>query len=729
MKLQREERDVNLSVAQSGKFKIEANSKAFKALIDGLYSNKAVSITREIWCNAYDAHVENGCADKPFKITYPSLFNNEFRVRDYGPGLSHEDIMGLYTTVFKSTKEDSNDGNGKWGLGSKSPFAYTDTYSVTSWHKGRKRTYSAVIGRDGVPTINLMGDELSTEPSGLEVCFPVDAGDVRMFADAATEVSLGFDVKPEGLKESRTFNVKVEGKNYKIGSFDFSNQNGGKFYAKMGTVVYPVATGHLTTDSQAVNDIASFLSYGEVVMMDFNIGDLEVNLSREGLSYGKNECTVPNLERRILEISQEILKDTVDSINKAKTLREANSIFDQVHYNKKKFITHTNDFPGRNIYTSTVCDESEKYQGRVGYGHSKWGVCDWLHSMETKWKYELNRPAWYLLDQFKFVTAPSQRTATVAINREYSHHGNHNSGLGKHVFLVDRRLAKNKNSWIPRRIKQYLQINSYYPARIWLYAEVDATNHLIVNKQLATLKKRVGDENVEVVWVHEIPFSAPKSKSGPVKLLHFKTGSIIPIHTTMSPEIFDEGGYYVKSEKGNILPDLEMLKVIPSMEHLGRVKKIVGRGDENWVVVPKTYWSRFEKSPEWKPLSSIWEEMTKTKELQMARRYAAIAQLRTSLNHAIRTTYNPYDWFPAHARLVEPYLEKLDRFYETYKDQFSGTGSSFRTTDVSSIKQLDRILSAIEKEREKKYPLVNKLSGWTDKTLTQYYELVNSKGR
>ena len=122
-------------------FKIATSAKAFKILSSNLYSNKIRAIIREISCNAADAHKMIG-NEQPFQVSLPSRLNEQFVVRDFGPGLSHDDVMELYTTYFASTKSDSNDYTGALGLGSKSPFAYCDTFGVTSWHQGVARTYS-----------------------------------------------------------------------------------------------------------------------------------------------------------------------------------------------------------------------------------------------------------------------------------------------------------------------------------------------------------------------------------------------------------------------------------------------------------------------------------------------------------------------------------------------------------------------------------------------------------
>ena len=89
-------------------FSILSDPKAFAILISKLYNNKPEAIIRELSCNAADSHVEAGKENEPFTVHIPNGLEPYFSIRDYGVGLSHEDMMGLYATFFQSTKTGSN---------------------------------------------------------------------------------------------------------------------------------------------------------------------------------------------------------------------------------------------------------------------------------------------------------------------------------------------------------------------------------------------------------------------------------------------------------------------------------------------------------------------------------------------------------------------------------------------------------------------------------------------
>ena len=130
------QQDVIESTIQSDyDFSIKQSAHAFQVLSNSLYSNKILAVVREYLTNALDAQIASG-VKTPFSVTLPSdnelLGNNYWQVRDYGTGLSEEDIKEFYCTYFSSSKQSSNDFTGMLGLGCKSAFAYTQEFTVTS---------------------------------------------------------------------------------------------------------------------------------------------------------------------------------------------------------------------------------------------------------------------------------------------------------------------------------------------------------------------------------------------------------------------------------------------------------------------------------------------------------------------------------------------------------------------------------------------------------------------
>ena len=79
---------------------IDAEDMRYVAsLLRNNYSNPSLAVVREISANGLDANLEANSTRK-IEVTIPSKFNAHFVVRDFGGGLSQEDVFGLYSKCF-----------------------------------------------------------------------------------------------------------------------------------------------------------------------------------------------------------------------------------------------------------------------------------------------------------------------------------------------------------------------------------------------------------------------------------------------------------------------------------------------------------------------------------------------------------------------------------------------------------------------------------------------------
>lgn len=262
-------------------FSIQASGKAFRALIDGLYADKVLAPVRELMTNAHDAHVAAGNAHTPFNVIVPTNIDPTFGVRDFGTGMSHVDITGFYSTLFASSKEETNAEVGMLGLGSKSPFAYTESFTVRAFDGNEVRTYVAFLEQD-VPKISMVDQSASNEPRGLEVKFPVKPHDVRLFVDAVKSVVLGFKVVPH-FDTDAVITVPVpiaSGAGWRLyKQADLGWSEGSRIL--QGCVTYPVPSKY-TSD----------LPYGMQMLVEVPIGSVDVAISREALSFDPDTIRV-----------------------------------------------------------------------------------------------------------------------------------------------------------------------------------------------------------------------------------------------------------------------------------------------------------------------------------------------------------------------------------------------------------------------------------------------------
>ena len=88
----------------------------FDILRNKLYSDKALAVVREYSTNAADANVENGVGSTPIIITVPNSMSPQFKVRDFGKGLSEDEVRNIYCMYGRSTKRSSNEFTGQLGI-------------------------------------------------------------------------------------------------------------------------------------------------------------------------------------------------------------------------------------------------------------------------------------------------------------------------------------------------------------------------------------------------------------------------------------------------------------------------------------------------------------------------------------------------------------------------------------------------------------------------------------
>lgn len=347
----KDSKNISIGFAERGTFDIKANAKAFKILSSNIYQNKIAAIVRELSTNAADAHIMAGTENIPFEITLPSRFSQEFKIRDFGTGLSHEQILTLYVTYFDSTKETTNNQTGMLGLGSKSPFSYIDTFTVNSYQDGVKRIYAAYINDDELPGINYVGEIETQEPNGLEISFPVPNSDHTKFREEAINVLYWFDSpfkingfgpdefignwKTENLLEhlavgsdqntvyryhSREIKDvglapigymyerrKLPGTNCTWVAYISKSYNRNGFYVKQGPVLYPVDAhkfGSLVNLNQKEEAILS-----RNIVLEVEMGEVDFDPGRENINYDK--MTLNNIKKYLEPIFDQCVEIVV----------------------------------------------------------------------------------------------------------------------------------------------------------------------------------------------------------------------------------------------------------------------------------------------------------------------------------------------------------------------------------------------------------------------------------
>jgi hypothetical protein len=347
---------------QSISMSITDDAMFMHMLSSTLYSDKILAVVRESLCNAWDAHIEAKLVDRPVEIT---LTNDKLTIRDHGLGIAHSQIGPIYGTYGASTKKHDGKQTGGFGLGCKSPFAYTDHFEVVSCHQGVKTVYrmtkssAELNGKPGiVPLLSIPTDE-----EGLTMSLDIkDRADYQRFHDLIKRIVANGEL-----------NAVLNGGHLPIIEFSQMQhgyvitkekllENHSRVCLRYGNVVYPLeAHAEYRHDYERTVEVLEMLGnqYGQyALVLQAKPNTLSITPSRESLSMeDKTIKTVVGMLKKFLhahhntfqrECLSLVMSTNEDFVAKgkanqllrspsAKNLREDN----QTRYNTKRLITDT----------------------------------------------------------------------------------------------------------------------------------------------------------------------------------------------------------------------------------------------------------------------------------------------------------------------------------------------------------------------------------------------------
>lgn len=162
-------------------FQIDITPKLFE-MLSGLYSNKIRAVIRELLCNAIDSHISAGIPDQAVNVILPTSEYPYLTIQDFGVGMSPECIVNVYTRYSKSTKMHDSATTGALGLGSKSPFCYTNLFTLESIYDGVKVLYNVYMNEKRIPALTEISRSESDDENGVTVTVPVKKDDYIKFA-------------------------------------------------------------------------------------------------------------------------------------------------------------------------------------------------------------------------------------------------------------------------------------------------------------------------------------------------------------------------------------------------------------------------------------------------------------------------------------------------------------------------------------------------------------------
>jgi hypothetical protein len=240
--------------------------------------------------------------------------------------MSSERVYSLYTTYFGSSKAESNTQIGALGLGSKSPFAYTNSFTIETVCDGHKGLYTCYLNNEGLPQIAEVAAFETDEANGTIIRMPVQAEDIITFIHKAVALFWSFEVEPTIVRGKRDYdNIKEDA----LGSVDVASEGDGwklynkyprflsktshSLFIKMGNIVYPVKD-KLLAQNNLQNDAAILFLTRSSFILDCPIGTCDIAPSREEIDYDLD--TIAYIHNRAKLIRTSFLQDINDQISK-----------------------------------------------------------------------------------------------------------------------------------------------------------------------------------------------------------------------------------------------------------------------------------------------------------------------------------------------------------------------------------------------------------------------------
>jgi len=302
MQINRDDVETDFDNAVEFSFNQTNAPKLMQMLGNYLYSDKEYAVISELCANAYDIHKQVGKESVPIRVDLPNLLCSEVVVRDYGTGLSESDVYKFLTSYGESSKGGTNDALGVFGIGSKSPAAVTDTWSIISYFDGMKTHYEVFVGPSGMSTISKLFSVPSSE-IGLEVRVPTKSESRSVWTTAATKAFQFYKTRPL-VNQNLHYpvqNFPVENDRYAIASGDSTN-----YYRRSKTYIVSMMRKYEISDKifddLPNNDLRKYLDRSLVLF--FNVGEIDPSISREDLQYTKK--TTDAILNRLQEVVDDI---------------------------------------------------------------------------------------------------------------------------------------------------------------------------------------------------------------------------------------------------------------------------------------------------------------------------------------------------------------------------------------------------------------------------------------
>ncbi len=290
-------------------------------MLSNMYSDGNLAVVREYSCNALDSHVQ-AKQTRPVEISLPTPLNPQFKVQDYGVGLSYDEIMKTYAQYGASTKRDSNEQIGAFGIGAKSAFTVGNAFTVTGVKDGEKTIALFELNSIGAPTVNILYRGATDEPNGVLVDVGVEnVNAIRLASTKLFKCWKPGTVLVDGDPVPSIYENTIDmGDDIHLQTQDVAwNEH---FKIIMGGVPYPIPQplwNEINSRSRAFADSISGSKVGFII--EVPIGSVDITPSREELRVTTK--TKQTFSDKLADAEVKLSRWISDQLKSAKTKWEA----------------------------------------------------------------------------------------------------------------------------------------------------------------------------------------------------------------------------------------------------------------------------------------------------------------------------------------------------------------------------------------------------------------------
>lgn len=309
----------------------EAGMGVVMSILSNMYTNKFLAVLREYCMNALDSHVQSGNS-QPIEVTLPSDLQPTLLIQDHGLGMTRADIETFFLEYGTSTKRDSNDLVGAFGIGSKSAFTLGHQFVVTGVKDGQKTVALLSLNESNIATCTVIKEVATDEPNGVLISLAVE--DVDSMRETA---AMFFSYWERGtvLVDGEEPTPVFEGATVVNDATYIQPEHEGQVIVSMGGVPYVVGRDILRKVARDLEDspageqalaLVDWVSSSSLILK-VAIGDCDIAPNREALRDTKR--TLATLERLVEGLVDDLATSVQAKVDTARNPFEARMLLER----------------------------------------------------------------------------------------------------------------------------------------------------------------------------------------------------------------------------------------------------------------------------------------------------------------------------------------------------------------------------------------------------------------